>query len=601
MQEKKPNLPQSMGRGQERDDFWDIDKLIPDATRPKRVVSQPSRHSTDAVELDVPPPTRQTPTNTPPHTAQPITIPHSEPRSDHGGGAYPTHHGSTTTDTPAEEPALVYEAEGRLLHTVKVYTWRTNYHYFDQFINDAVKYASMKGRETRKEPFFSYFPQYAQMNRRQLGWYLWWRDNTRQEVYLETDYAYVLLYLFELLNLPVEHDQAEEVRDTMAKVWMVYRKAYPQLDHYMCEWLCDYCLIHRLTAPVAILLPALGDVIATARLKEFYLSAMISVGNQDVNLASARILLSYCCQYDYRKSKFAGGEHKAMFDTLIPGAIAATFPLILGEKDHPAALTMDDSYISRDAYVGALCAYSNKRRIEIAYTSFSRSHDLRFLIGDMVRHTENRLRGSIGIRSRLTTHFLSNSVKNALDAWLNPRLPQAPTATEMATKNQPRPAYEALYDLPHTEVSLASADEIEKSSWETTRILTEAFEDEQSMDITAIETEQAPTQPTTTTPITHDESTPVVEDTPTEIPQTNSELLTALGDRVIFLKAVMEGDRAGQNAYCREKHRLPDAVADEINDLTTTFEVFDMVLENTGAGYTIIEDYREIINDILKN
>ncbi len=584
MQEKKPIIPQD--RQQEQDDFWDIDRLLPSGGQKRRTISQPTKRSTQAIDIDVPAPL--IPATPPTAMASPFT--HTqEPRKDHGGGAYPTHHG----DVPPEEPTLVYEAEGRLLHTVKVYTWRTNYHYFDQFIGDATKYAAKKGERVNREPFFSYFPQYAQMSCRQLAWYLWWRDNARQGVYLETDYAYVLLYLFELLNLPAEEQEvAQNTRDIMANLWMVYRKAYPQLDHYMCEWLCDYCLIHQLTAPVAILLPALSQVIATARLKEFYLSAMIAVGDESVNLASARVLLAYCCQYDYRKSKFASGEHKALFDTLIPGAVAATFPMVMGRRGEQTAIVMDDSYISRDAYVGALCGYSNKRRIEIAYTSFSRSHDLRFLIGDMVRHIENRIRGALGVRSKLTTHFLTTPIREALDNWLKPRLPKQEVAVKNTATPQPRPEYEAFYDAPSTQISVASADEIEKASWETTRILTEAFADEG-------QTEGAEIIGKTETQEVIPPDIPVTP--PIETQMTTSELLTALGDLTIFFKAALVEDREGQRAYCQTHHKLPDAVADEINDITTTYEIFDMVLENTGNMYTVIEDYKEIINNILNN
>lgn len=589
MQEKKPSATHRDDARQERDDFWDVERLLPQRQTPKRPTYQPPKRSTDAVEMDIPSPTVKTPSPT--HTSQPLHIPHAEPRADHGGGAYPV-----AKDEDSQAPSLEYQSLGYLLHTVKVYTWRTSYHYFDQFISDAQKYANIRGTATRKEPFFSYFPQYAQLSRRQMAWYLWWRDNAKQGNYLETDYAYVLLYIFELINLPAEGETAEEIRDTMASIWMVYRKAYPQLDHYMCEWLCDYCLIHQLTAPVAILLPALGDVLDTARLKEFYLSELIAVGSGDVNLSSARLLLSYCCQYDYRKSKFASGEHKELFDKIIPGAVAAIFPMIINGN----TLTMDDSYISRDAYVGALCAYSNKRRIEIAYTSFSRSHDLRFLIGDVVRHTENRLRGSLGVRSRLTTHFLGNDLKKALDAWLDPRLPHAPTAGELAAKHTPRPAYEALYDLPRTQVSIQQADAIEQSSWETTRILTEAFE-------TPLTEETPPVPPPVTPPMAVEvpmrETTtppPLAEETPPPVADAHP-LLVALGDKVAFLKSALAEDRAGQSAYCQATKQLPDAVADEINEITTSTEIYDMVLEEMGGMYVVIDDYKEIINEILKN
>ena len=149
----------------------------------------------------------------------------------------------------------------------------------------------------------------------------------------------------------------------------------------MCEWLCDFCPIHRLGIPADILSPALDDIVEISRMKEFYLSAAVGGKGTDApDLAGARILLQHCCQYDYRKSKFAGGENAALFDRIIPGAVAAVLPLLLGQDGKPPLITMQDSTVTRDAYTGALCAYRNKRRLVVSYTSFSRSHELRFPI-----------------------------------------------------------------------------------------------------------------------------------------------------------------------------------------------------------------------------
>ena len=47
---------------------------------------------------------------------------------------------------------------------------------------------------------------------------------------------------------------------------------------------------------------------------------------------------------------------------------------------------------------------------------------------------------------------------------------------------------------------------------------------------------------------------------------------------------------------------MPDALADEINALTTDGEIGDIILEDDGmGGYTIIEDYREQVEDLLCN
>ena len=78
-------------------------------------------------------------------------------------------------------------------------------------------------------------------------------------------------------------------------------------------------------------------------------------------------------------------------------------------------------------------------------------------------------------------------------------------------------------------------------------------------------------------------------------------LLTALGDRADFVRAVLQGDRAGQKAYCTARKKLPDAVVDEINDLSVEYEIYDMILETDDLGNCrIIEDYYDMIADLLQ-
>ena len=378
---------------------------------------------------------------------------------------------------------------------------------------------------------------------------------------------------------------------------MAYRHRYPQLDHYMCEWLCDFCLIHRLGVPADILSPALDDIAQISRMKEFYLSAAVGGKETDApDLAGARILLRHCCQYDYRKSKFAGGENAALFDRIIPGAVAAVLPLLLRQDGKPPLITMQDSTVTRDAYTGALCAYRNKRRLVVSYTSFSRSHELRFLIGDMVKHTENRLRRYIGVRSRLSVMTLPVCVREALDAYLDPLLP-APVAAPKPKAEPPRPAYEALYDLPVKPVSQEDAARIEQASWETTRILTEAFG-------TAGETaEDAPdVQESDAAPSAVDEcaTETTAEAEPDALPADGTPLFPGEPELADFLRLALAGDSAGQRALAARLRVLPDALADRINEWAVGSDIGDIILEDTDGGYAVMEDYRTAVTALLQ-
>ena len=641
--EKKHQNTAESDRKREIDDFWDMEKLLPE--RPARRTPPPPRPAPTAVEIELTPQKTAEPVGevspkrtSEPVAATPLTVFSREEGGASGAGEYgrpmPAPAPSPNPNpNPNPRPAVQgageatryvpphkrgegstaemlseYEPDGVLLHRVKVCGWQAGYHYFDSFVEDALRYDGMKPPKTaEKASFFSYFPQYTQLSRRAEGWYLFWREYVRQGQYPDTDYAYVLLYLFELINLPVSDPaEARDRRDAMARVWIAYRKPFPQLDHYMCEWLCDYCLIHGLTAPVDLLAPALDTIIQESRLKEFYLSAAVRLpeGEEtpDTALATANILMRHCCQYDYRKSKFAGGEHKALFDATIPAAVAHVLPLLLGANGQKPAITMLDSTVTRDAFVGALCSYRNKRRIEVAYTSFSRSHELRFLMGDMVKHVENRLRSWIGVRSKLSVMSLPIPLRDALDAYLNPMEPPKSAAT-VKKKEEPRPAYEALYDLPRKAVSLEDAAAIEADSWETTKILVEAFEGEGnqsqpvSENIPVVETRAAPAVSVDPTPIATPVSVPARDATESTAPAADSPL----APYAPFIKAALDCDSAALRAAAKALGKMPDALADEINALTADGEIGDIILEDDGmGGYTVIEDYRDAVPEMIE-
>ncbi len=600
-------------RRESLDDFWNIDRLIPE--RSGRRFTGPSRPTPTAVEVELPAPKSasvarsqtpmgitdshqegEKPVETVSLTVMPPAQRLMDSRPDSGAASTEITHyvpPHTADEDKKAEPILDYRPDGVLLRRVQVYEWPSNFHYFDQFTKDAERFNAMSPTcEAPPQGFFSYFPQYVQMNRRQVAWYIWWRERVRHGNYPDTDYAYVLLYIFELINLPADEDQARIRRDLLASVWMAYRYTYRQLDHYMCEWLCDYCLIHGLTAPATLLAPAMDDILAGSRLKEFYLISAIDISASGTASESAAgtvdLLLRHCCQYDYRKSKFAQGEHRGMYDRVIPGAVAACLPLLFGREGQPPAVTMQDSSVIRDAYTGALCSYRNKRRIEVAYVSFSRSHELRFLMGDMVKHVENRLRSWIGVRSRLSVMALPTPLRDALDAYLAPLAPERiPSSASTKKKEQPRPTYEALYDLPQKPVSLSDAEAIEAASWATTRILTEAFGGEgKPEEIPLVQpppsvcVEPLPTCPT--------ESVYAPPDAPS-----GSAAEALFGTLTPFVAAALTGDRAAQRAVATAARKMPDALADAINAITAEQVFFDIILEEDGGGgYRVIDDYR---------
>ncbi len=552
-------------REAELDAFWDIDALIPK----KRAAQYPA--DTSAAELVLEPPAAMSgqtedvsgsPCETSVAKREPI-LPSDAPKR----RFIPPYTSETELNKPM--PDLEYEPSHPLLRRVRIYRWRSDYRYYDGFLRDAVRLYEVKGGECPRVTFFSYVPQYSQMTRQQLEWYLFWRDSLRNGKYLDTDYSYILLYLYELINLSDRTDP-RATQESLLRVWERYRTIYRQLDTYLPAWICDHGLLHRLPPPVLATGELLQTVMSNCSLCEYYVS-----GEGGEGLVES--LLRFCTQYDYHRSKFYVGENKALFDRTVKGAVELAVQRVSEGKRLFSSAGMDNSLLARDAYTGALCTYRVKRKLEVEYCSFSRSHELRYFLADVIKHTENRIRAALGIRSRLTVYALAPKVREALDAYLDGVLPK---------KEQPKPVkeepaeYEKLYDLPAVELSLDGAAAIERASWQTTKRLIEAFEDDPTAEMPP---SSAPLPPTAA--LLEEPSAP---SSPPEA--------SGLCAYASFLRAVLDGDTKAQHQDARARQKPLDLVADEINTLAV--ELYgDILLEECDGGFAVIEDYRAIAEE----
>ena len=548
--------PSKRSRAQELDDFWDIESLLPSkAKRPFFDTSsiQGSRVEAVEVELDAP---KARVSDEKPICDVPIKAEHKP----------------TRPSIPASSaPPVVYSPKHPLIREVRVYPWRSDFRFYERFCTTAKRMFSLRGKESEAVPFFSYMPQYDQMNRAQLAWYLYWRENVRAGIYLPTDYSYIFLYLFEVINLPDEIPPHEGQR-ILCEVWRQYRSTYPLLNRYLADWICDYSLIHQLPPPGDTLSGELRLIAERSSFREFYACPTGDDASHD-----ADVYMLFCSNYDYRKSKvyLGDGARAEMMDAHIPAALSAVLHVMEEEGKAFAASKMQKASFSRDSFVGALCSAQMKRRIEVDYCSFTRSHELRFLITDILKYSENKLRAHFGVKSKLTIYALPDHIKTVLDAYFAEVLPSRRGGNHI---REQRPAYESLYDLPHTELSFEHAANIEQASWSMTERLVEAFEDlPKEVDI-------IPSKAVRTSEIERPK-------------EPSKEGLLAYR---AFILAALEGDLGSQRNIARESGMLPDALAERIN--TVASDTFgDIVIEqNERGGYAVIEDYVEDIRSMLK-
>ncbi len=521
------------------DDFWDLSELVPKKKQPK---SAPSKHDTATVEIELPPNHNKCP---------------STPTQDSA-----LSHEILSQGAKKELPLYTeYENLSPLIKKVCVYNWYKEYNYYDLFCKHAAYYQSIRARECPREYFFSYMPQYSQMNQKQLSWYLWWRYQVNCGIYNDTDYPYILLYIFELINLSTE-DNAANTLDTLINLWSKYENTYPQLNKTLGEWICDFALIYKLpiTFPDKRITK---DMIASVSIPEVF----YSFDTTDTVLLT-KFLLSYCNSYNYRKSKFYDDSTSTLFETHIP----AVFERILTQTDIKNKwLTNAAKQSSRVAFMGALCSYKTKKRIEVTYNQVALETELKIYISGIVKYAENKIRSAVGIRSRLNVKNIYPDVKQIVDLYFS-------SVFGRNSENVIKPEYEKLYDAVSEPLSVETAKEIESRSWEVTQKLVEAFEEETIAEPSHIQIFQEHAE-------TKSESLP--QDAPYLAFQSR------ISHHLDFFELIKIGDVSEQMRYIKANRIIAEAVVDEINEAAA--DIFgDILIEELDFGYQIIEDYKDI-------
>ena len=526
------------------DEFWDISALVP-ARKPMR----PSAKSVSTVEISDGTNGNDSAQNKlteestvikrfiPPHSAAEFEI--------------------------RREPEECYFPDNSLIHKVTLYKEPSSYEFYANFCATAKKLWNQKGEPSMYAEFFSYSPQYDQMNHWQLSYYLWWRENVRNGVYIKTNLCYIYLYAFELINAS-EREEAERSRELLINVGENYSDVIRGAMSRYIRWISDFSLINKLQPPKSF--PEKLLVNAGA-FKEYFVRIP---GNTPEGWA--RALLAYCCSYDYRRSKFATKDNIALYDIHVHGALTEVVKKLSENGKILSGLPFGDCKISAKAYEGAVCSSANRYIIEAEYCSFSRSHELRFLVGDVVKYAENKIRAHISVKSRLTVYSLPNDLREVIDLYFVNNLPNV----RRIVKKQSKPEeYEALYDLPRKKLDLHNADKIEQESWNTTKELVEAFEEERiTEEIIPIETTQS---------------------TDDNISDEYGDLVSALGEYAEAVFSLKNGSSAPLYELSRNSGKPIEALVDAVNEISVEI-IGDILIEENDGEYAVIEDYADMLN-----
>lgn len=538
------------------DDFWDLSDLTPKSKKyflPKK--------SVEAVEIEIAP-TGQPLQNQTETAEMKLTV-----ADDFGKISRVVTEEKQTDDRKLYISRDTYAVSESPIHTVVLLKKRSEYRFYDEFKNDAARYFSEIVGEREYIPFFSYVPQYNQLSQKQLEYYLWWRENARNGNFIKTDVSYLLLYIYEIINL----GNSVDVRTSqymLTEIWNNYASEFPEIAAKLSAWICDFSLVHRLSPP----LNADGRIVKCERsLKEFYIS--MPKESPEKCIAS---LLKYCSSYDYRDSKFYNNANREIFDVHVFSSLVFAWKNC-GHKDgFLKDFAIGDSKMMRDAYNGALCCSDEKYRIEIEYCSFSRMNELRYQIGDMVKYAENKIRTALAVKSKLSV-YSNTELYKLLDKYFELYLPPR---SKSAKKPKETYEYDALYSVPQKEFSLSDAKKIELDSWETTDDLISAFDGEQEY----AEHNEAYCQPKPTE----------ISNAQTANNEEQTDILDALKIYLPFVFAVRDNDREKQMTEALSQGKMIDSLVDEVNGISLEI-IGDILIEDNGEGYSIVEFYSDLL------
>lgn len=582
------------------DDFWNLDEYVPSKRRVSSAAhKQFSSKATSAVEIEVEQDTQKTTTV---FTDSPINKSvAANPTSKNEDNGTITRFIPPHSDSAFAKKFVIaeYTPKNPLIKSVKIYADKPGEELFvssNLFIRERRALLHRKATEAPRVTYYSFSPRYSQMSRAQLNWYLWWRENTRNGNFLKTDESYLILYAYELASSGEDEDKNVALNMLCALLTQYTEKDINIVFRMMIrDLICDFCLLHGLSAPIAQLKEQDRGLLTNAFLPEFFLDF-----SEETRAHTVDFGLSSLSMYDYRRSKYCTPENEALFQKVMSEALSA----LISDDAAFRAITAFTSGMygcvtaERRPFARMVNVVNRNVKFEISYYQLS---NVQSTITDAVRYAENKLREHLGIKNKLHIMSVNPQIKNALDAFFAQNYPAQPVIdrrrkTAIAPEAEVH-EYDHFYDVPKVEISPEKAIEIERDSWSTTKILTEAFSD--STDTADNVVIESLTQPPI--PIPELEKTPVPKESvdfmETASPENNSDglfnqIYAALGEIAEFINLCKSQSPYEQRKFASSRSLSIDEIADRINECAA--DLFgDILLEDMGGSYLIIEDYKD--------
>lgn len=439
----------------------------------------------------------------------------------------------------------------------------------EDFFEEARKYADYEGVATTHTPFTCYWPKYSDMNAEQRKWYFCLRSQLRKGIYPDTDLSYLFVYVYELIN-QIGIESAKQGLNLLMGIWGHYGNRYPQLSHYLGDWVFDYMRVNELAYPVDQLLarvPELSDCGLNVVLTELV--------ERRAPLALPVWALEKLSQYRITSSKFYQKGNYALVNTKLPGAVAAVDGALReksgkGILETYAALKLRTESIN--AFSGALT--ESPRIYRVKYRNYTSGLKLQSFLKNLVRYIENALRAHCRYSTRLQGVELAEPVRAYVDAYLK------------ATLAKPK-AVETAKEAPKIVLDLSSVNRLRAESNQVRDALIASVGEEQtSGEIPAEALVQRPAD--------------APEGLLTDLEPVQRILMRLSGEQRTVLDMMRDADWRTDVRRIQQRlpQAMPEVLVDEIN-VAALGQLGCALIEREGDGLVVAEDYRDELEYLM--
>lgn len=234
---------------------------------------------------------------------------------------------------------------------------------------------------------------YEKMNNSQLAWYIFWRSKIRNGIYLDTDYSYILLYIFETLS-GVGWYQPKKGLEILSDIWINYGDKHNKLNYHLARWVLDFAMVNKLPFVIPERCVFIGSDIRIDNMIQQYAK------NIPLKLPFALIisLSGHSMTAFYKKG------NQEMFHESIPRVIELVDVYMRKKKGKGIFDIYEirkNNYEQRiHLFSGSICPMADQK-MYIKGNHYSIDNNIRKYFGEIVRFSENILREIRGNNSPL--------------------------------------------------------------------------------------------------------------------------------------------------------------------------------------------------------